>query len=186
MARGVSSALRAGRGSASRPSSPRSPQRWRGAGSRCLSPASRAAARARRRSGSCCWKARRAAGTRVPRPCCSPPPAPTMSKRPSARRWSAGNGCCRDRFLDSSLAYQGEAGGLGIEAVRDLHRFGSHDFLPDRTLVLTLDEAEGATRRASATAIPATASVRGRRATMPRSMPAFRPIAERGAGAGAG
>jgi len=51
-----------------------------------------------------------------------------------------------DRFLDSSLAYQGEAGGLGIEAVRDLHRFGSNDFLPDRTLVLTLDESEGALR----------------------------------------
>ena len=51
-----------------------------------------------------------------------------------------------DRFLDSSLAYQGEAGGLGIDAVRDLHRFGSLDFLPDRTLVLTLDEAEGALR----------------------------------------
>ena len=33
-----------------------------------------------------------------------------------------------DRFLDSSLAYQGEAGGLGIEAVRDLHRFGSLRF----------------------------------------------------------
>jgi dTMP kinase len=45
-----------------------------------------------------------------------------------------------DRFLDSSLAYQGEAGGLGIDAVRDLHRFGSLDFLPDRTLVLALDE----------------------------------------------
>src|SRR4029450_11544801 len=51
-----------------------------------------------------------------------------------------------DRFLDSSLAYQGEAGGLGIEAVRDLHRFGSEDFLPDRTLVLTLDESQGALR----------------------------------------
>ena len=51
-----------------------------------------------------------------------------------------------DRFLDSSLAYQGEAGGLGIEAVRDLHRFGSSDFLPDRTLVLTLGETEGALR----------------------------------------
>ena len=51
-----------------------------------------------------------------------------------------------DRFLDSSLAYQGEAGGLGIDAVRDLHRFGSLDFLPDRSLVLQLDEAEGAVR----------------------------------------
>jgi dTMP kinase len=51
-----------------------------------------------------------------------------------------------DRFIDSSLAYQGEAGGLGIDAVRDLHRFGSQDFLPDRTLVLILDETEGALR----------------------------------------
>lgn len=51
-----------------------------------------------------------------------------------------------DRFLDSSLAYQGEAGGLGIEAVRDLHRFGSQDYLPDRTLVLQLDEAEAGAR----------------------------------------
>ena len=51
-----------------------------------------------------------------------------------------------DRFLDSSLAYQGEAGGLGIDAVRDLHRFGSQDFLPDRTLVLQLDEAEAGAR----------------------------------------
>jgi len=51
-----------------------------------------------------------------------------------------------DRFLDSSLSYQGEAGGLGIEAVRDLHRFGSLDFLPDRTLVLTLPMDEAAAR----------------------------------------
>ncbi len=51
-----------------------------------------------------------------------------------------------DRFVDSSMAYQGEAGGLGLEAVRDLHRFGSLDFLPDRTLVLSLDDAEAAAR----------------------------------------
>jgi dTMP kinase len=51
-----------------------------------------------------------------------------------------------DRFLDSSLAYQGEAGALGIDSVRDLHRFGSLDFLPDRTLVLVLEGDEGATR----------------------------------------
>ena len=51
-----------------------------------------------------------------------------------------------DRFLDSSLAYQGEAGGLGIARVRDLHEFGSEDFLPDRTLVLHLDPSEGVLR----------------------------------------
>lgn len=45
-----------------------------------------------------------------------------------------------DRFLDSSLAYQGGAGGLGIERVRELYRFACGDFLPDRTLVLILGE----------------------------------------------
>ena len=45
-----------------------------------------------------------------------------------------------DRFVDSSLAYQGGAGGLGIEAVRAINAFGIADAFPDRTLVLTLDE----------------------------------------------
>lgn len=45
-----------------------------------------------------------------------------------------------DRFLDSSLAYQGGALGLGIERVRELYRFACGEFLPDRTLVLVLDE----------------------------------------------
>lgn len=43
-----------------------------------------------------------------------------------------------DRFLDSSLAYQGGAAGVGIETVRRLHEIGSHGFLPDRTLLLEL------------------------------------------------
>ena len=43
-----------------------------------------------------------------------------------------------DRFLDSSVAYQGGAGGLGFDAIRALHRVGSHGFLPDRTLLLEL------------------------------------------------
>jgi dTMP kinase len=43
-----------------------------------------------------------------------------------------------DRFLDSSLAYQGGAAGVGIETVRKLHDIGSHGFLPDRTLLLEL------------------------------------------------
>jgi dTMP kinase len=45
-----------------------------------------------------------------------------------------------DRFVDSSLAYQGGAGGLRIERVRELHVFATGNFLPDRTLVLTLPE----------------------------------------------
>lgn len=52
-----------------------------------------------------------------------------------------------DRYLDSSLAYQGGALGLGIERVRDVYRFACGDFLPDRTLVLALVEG-GARARA--------------------------------------
>ena len=51
-----------------------------------------------------------------------------------------------DRFLDSSIAYQGGAGGLGFEAVRGLHEVGSHGFLPDRTLLLQLPEGEAGSR----------------------------------------
>jgi dTMP kinase len=45
-----------------------------------------------------------------------------------------------DRFVDSSLAYQGGAGGLGIEAVRAINNFAIGDCFPDRTLVLTVEE----------------------------------------------
>ncbi len=45
-----------------------------------------------------------------------------------------------DRFVDSSLAYQGGAGGLGIEAVRAINAFAIAEAFPDRSLVLVLDE----------------------------------------------
>ena len=47
-----------------------------------------------------------------------------------------------DRFIDSSLAYQGGAGGLGIDRVRDLHCFATDGFLPGRALVLALEEGQ--------------------------------------------
>lgn len=53
-----------------------------------------------------------------------------------------------DRFLDSSRAYQGQ-GVLSDADILALHRIGSANFLPDRTLLLTLPEAE-ATGRAKA------------------------------------
>ena len=49
-----------------------------------------------------------------------------------------------DRFVDSSLAYQGGAGELGIEAVRAINAFAIGECFPDRTLVLAL--AEGGAR----------------------------------------
>ena len=45
-----------------------------------------------------------------------------------------------DRFVDSSLAYQGGADGLGIETVRSINAVAVGDVFPDRTLVLSLDE----------------------------------------------
>ena len=52
----------------------------------------------------------------------------------------AGKWVLSDRFVDSSLAYQGGAGGLSIEAVREINAFAIAEYFPDRTLVLTLEE----------------------------------------------
>lgn len=41
-----------------------------------------------------------------------------------------------DRFVDSSRAYQGGAGGLGDQAIRDLHQFGSLGLRPDLSILL--------------------------------------------------
>jgi dTMP kinase len=46
-----------------------------------------------------------------------------------------------DRFVDSSLAYQGAGRGLGVDAVRELNAFGTGGLTPDRTLLLRIDPA---------------------------------------------
>lgn len=46
-----------------------------------------------------------------------------------------------DRFVDSSRAYQGGAGGLGDEAILMLHQFGSMGMRPDLVILLEADEA---------------------------------------------
>ncbi len=55
-----------------------------------------------------------------------------------------------DRYIDSSLAYQGIGRGLGIEEVLQLNLAVVGGLLPDRTFVLMLDPATAAkrTRRA--------------------------------------
>ena len=45
-----------------------------------------------------------------------------------------------DRFVDSSIAYQGGADRLGREVIRTLHEIGSEGLLPDRTLLLVVPE----------------------------------------------
>ena len=82
-----------------------------------------------------------------------------------------------DRFLDSSLAYQGGALGLGLERVRDLYRFACGDFLPDRTLVLMLEGTEG-TERARARDTEGADRIGGRSVEYHRKVEtAFRTIA---------
>ena len=58
----------------------------------------------------------------------------------------AGETVLLDRFIDSSLAYQGGGRGLGIEEIRTINQFGTGGLQPDRTLLLRIDPAAGLAR----------------------------------------
>lgn len=51
-----------------------------------------------------------------------------------------------DRFIDSSLAYQGHARGLGIEEVYAINRFAIGDCMPDWTLLFDVSPEVGLRR----------------------------------------
>lgn len=51
-----------------------------------------------------------------------------------------------DRFVHSTLAYQGAARGIDEAELRRLHRFSAADLWPDLTLILDIDPAEGLRR----------------------------------------
>jgi dTMP kinase len=51
-----------------------------------------------------------------------------------------------DRFVDSSLAYQGCGRELGIDAVRAINQFATRGLQADRTLLLTIEPALGRER----------------------------------------
>jgi dTMP kinase len=51
-----------------------------------------------------------------------------------------------DRYLDSSLAYQGLARGLGVDRVLELNLQATRGLLPDRTFLVVLDPEEAARR----------------------------------------
>lgn len=51
-----------------------------------------------------------------------------------------------DRYLDSSLAYQGYARGIGIDAVMSINAFAIENTMPDLTLFLDLSPEEGLRR----------------------------------------
>ena len=54
-----------------------------------------------------------------------------------------------DRFADSTMAYQGTAGGVPVERIRQLHAAALGDFNPDLTLILDLDPRTGLERTVS-------------------------------------
>ncbi len=64
--------------------------------------------------------------------------------RPALER---GEWVVTDRFVDSSLAYQGAAGGLGLDTVWDLNRRALGDCLPDLAVVIDVPVDVAAERR---------------------------------------
>lgn len=51
-----------------------------------------------------------------------------------------------DRFIDSSLAYQGHARGIGMEKIYNMNRFAIENYMPGLTLLLDIDPKEGLQR----------------------------------------
>ena len=58
----------------------------------------------------------------------------------------AGSVVVCDRYLDSSVAYQGYGRNLGAEHVRSLSLWATHDLLPDLTVLLDIDPVVGLSR----------------------------------------
>jgi dTMP kinase len=52
-----------------------------------------------------------------------------------------------DRFVDSSLAYQGAGRELGVEQIRAINRFATGGLQPDRTLLLCISPPAGRARQ---------------------------------------
>ncbi|MFC4334840.1 dTMP kinase [Salininema proteolyticum] len=57
-----------------------------------------------------------------------------------------GNVVISDRYIDSSIAYQGAGRGLGGEEIAHLSQWGTENLVPDLTIVLDLDPAVGLAR----------------------------------------
>lgn len=58
----------------------------------------------------------------------------------------AGISVISDRFVDSSLAYQGEGRGLGMDAVMAINQFAIENHMPDKTIFLNVPSELGLKR----------------------------------------
>ena len=59
---------------------------------------------------------------------------------------AAGQTVITDRYVDSSIAYQGAGRGLGAAEVRELSRWATGDLWPDLVIVLDIDAGTGLSR----------------------------------------
>ncbi len=51
-----------------------------------------------------------------------------------------------DRFIDSSLVYQGYARGIGMDEIMEINRFAIDNYMPDMTIYFAIDAREGLAR----------------------------------------
>lgn len=58
----------------------------------------------------------------------------------------SGNIVISDRFVDSSLAYQGVGRNIGLQKVYDLNMFAIEGYLPDLTIFLDISASDGLAR----------------------------------------
>ena len=72
-----------------------------------------------------------------------------LVERVIAPALAAGKDVLCDRYVDSSLAYQGIARGLGVDEVLGLNRHAIRGLLPDRTFLVLVDPATAAARSRS-------------------------------------
>lgn len=59
---------------------------------------------------------------------------------------AAGKTVISDRYMDSSIAYQGIARGLGLEHIRNLNLWATNNLVPDLTIILDVDAEHGLNR----------------------------------------
>ena len=59
----------------------------------------------------------------------------------------SGKAVISDRFVDSSLVYQGMARGLGVETVYEINKVAIGEYMPQLTIMLDLPAEEGISRK---------------------------------------
>ncbi len=87
---------------------------------------------------------------REPRRSFTRPRAPQLVAERLEPAMAAGRLVLLDRFVDSSLAYQGAGRELGVHEIARLNAFATRGLRPDRTLLLVIDPLVGRVRRGGA------------------------------------